>query len=356
MDPIEQEMQEKLAKFQQTPPQPPTGNNEGGGAPNQQDPPPQPPATEPIQVDLSVFGENFKDKKIDDVAGEFKSMTARIQEYENKIKEIETRSPQYADVEVAEYDAWIKNGGTKDYSVFKQIQSFTEETAKTMDAIDKIVLKTVIEEPSYKGYEQKLKQKLIDQYGIEANEINGLDEETVRFNKVKLERDAKDAEKFVLEQKSKLKVEGQAPINQNELIEKRKPIWKQVADNASTLLSKIPIPMTVSENGQSKIEKLTDFEVPQELVDEYRNQIVEVYSKYGDATPEMQQTAILQAQRELVYSNLPKIVNHVADVVRKQVIDEYDKKYGGGNHPKPPGSASTQTTAAQDLKQWMENL
>src|ERR1035437_9060819 len=64
-----------------------------------------------------IFGEEYKEKKWDDVKGEFVSVRQKAADLEKENTELKGRKPTFANTEVEEYNAWIANGGVADYNM-----------------------------------------------------------------------------------------------------------------------------------------------------------------------------------------------------------------------------------------------
>lgn len=312
------------------PPQPPASTPPGGE-------PPTPPANQQL-LPHEIFGDDFKDKKWDDV----KSVISKASELEKEVETLKTKQPTYANETIAQYDNWVKNGGVDDYGVFNMVKNMKDD----IDDVDALVAKEILENPEYAKYQNQVRDRIIEKYGIQATEDNGLTEEQVQFNKASLSKDAKAAKSFIKEQVGKMQV-PQSPTQQNneELMAKRKNDWALAAQQTFSKLTKVGIP-TVRKDGDKEVfETLMDYQIPESIKKEAQEQFVEVFSRVGDATPENIKQLESEFKANFILTNLPYIVSAAVAKKETELTEYYDKKYAGailkdpGNTP--PGSSST---------------
>jgi hypothetical protein len=298
------------------------------------------PATDPAKTTLphEIFGDDFKEKDWDFVKTEFQTRTQKVQELETRLKEVESKTPEYADEEVAAYDAWLRNGGKKDYDAFK---FFKEYDSEKVDDIEKVVMKQVMDNPELRPFKDKLKDQLIEKYGLAATEDNDLTPEQVALNKALFKDVAKQADDFLKQQSEKLKVVDTPKAKFEELIKERQPKWQSLAEAALAEVSKIQIPI-VEKEGERYVDKVfSEFELPSKVLEDYKSkllpQLTEMYSKATDPTPDMINHLKGQVFTRAIVDNLPWIISQVKSKVEAEITESFDKKYNGSIIPKAPG-------------------
>jgi hypothetical protein len=304
------------------------------------DPSGTPPAdpTNKTVAPHEIFGDEYKEKDWEAVKSDFKTRAEKLQEMEARLKEMENKTPEYADEEVAAYDAWLRNGGKKDYDAFKFFKDYNSES---VDDIEKVVMKQVMENPDLRPFKDKLKNQLIEKYGLAATEDNDLTPEQVALNKALFKDVAKQADEFLKQQSEKLKVVDAPKAKLEELVKERQPKWQSVAEAALTEVSKIQIPI-VEKEGERYVDKVFgEFELPSKVIEDYKKQLVpqiaDMYSKASDPTPEMVNHLKGQVFTKAIVDNLPWIISQVKSKVETDVTEALDKKYNGGVIPKAPG-------------------
>jgi len=325
--------------------------------------PATPPATPPTTLEApkaeakttlphEIFGDDYKEKDWEAVKTEFQTRSQKVQELETRLKEMEDKTPEYADEEVAAYDAWLRNGGKKDYEAFSFVKSYDSEK---VDDIEKVVMKQVMENPDLRPYKDKLKEQLIEKYGLAATENNDLTPEQVALNKALFRDVAKQADDFLKQQSDKLKVVDAPKAKFEEIVKERQPKWQSVAEAALTEMSKIQIPI-IEKEGQNYVDKVFgEFELPSKVIEDYKAkllpQLSDMYAKASDPTPEMVQHLKGQVFSRTIIDNLPWIISQVKSKVESDVTEFYDKKYNGGITPKAPGGtpAGTRDFNARDV-------
>jgi len=323
------------------PPTPPAnegdgGQPNGGGEPAAPPTPPTPPA-EPVSVNpWDVLGEEFKEKKWEDVATDYRTKAERLSALEKDLEAAKQASPQYANDTVAAYDAWIKNGGVDDFRVFGVIKNFKED----MDNIEALIAKQIIENPHFVGFEDMLKEQLVQQYKIEATEENGLSDKQVEFNKALLTSDASKAKQFLAEQKGKLQV-TQAPSTapNPELIAKRKTDWSMATSKVLAAAKSLSIPVAKVEGDSTKFEDFMNFQVPDAVISKYEKEFSDAYASFTDVSEESVNQLRGQAYQRMIAENLPFIVKAAIDKKEAELIEAYDKKYAGYVLKDPGGNS-----------------
>lgn len=344
------------AEVVQTNPSEDTSNNtNNGGAPPPAaegvPPTPEPASTPPLPAvgapatitpDL-VLGEEWREKKWEDVKSDYQTKKERLDILEKENAEIKGRSPQFADPEIAEYNAWVSNGGIKDYAAFKLIKNV--ETS-TLDSVDAIIAQRIIQNPEYKGLEGMLKREIVEKYKLVSTEDDPLSEEQITFNKAKLDIEAKGAKEFLSGEKVKMHVQVPDPEAQAKVTAKRVESWNPIVDKTLSDIKSIPIPFlkigeegkTVKDDkGQDVIDSFGDYPIPDHLKGRYKEMAMQVLSS-ADVNEQMAKELPGFLQMKMIVDNLPYIISHVTQVTEKRLIDEYDKKYGGAGQLPPPGA------------------
>lgn len=314
--------------------------------------PPAPPAEPITTLPLELFGEEFKEKTIDDVVAEFKTARQKAMELESQIQEVSKKTLEYGSPTVQAFDAWVKNGGVDDFKVFSMVKSFTPE----MDNVDALVAKQVLENPQFLGHEKVIKQQIISNYQIEADEVNGLTPEQVEFNKAKLTADAEKAKNYLKEQQAKLQVQQSAPVNTEEILAKRKSDWSVAAANTVSTLKAIPIPGAVKNGEKYDYPEVASYALPETIVNKYKDEFVDLFAKSIDATPETVKQFQGQLYQRMIVENLPYIVQTALDKQKAQLEEEFDKKYNGGVVKQPGGGSIPGAHAKTSGDAHLQNL
>ena len=309
------------------PPTPPSQAGEGAGGEPTVPPTPQIPPTEPVTVNpWDVFGDEYKEKKWDDVKSDYLTKAERLSVLEKELEAAKQASPKYANETVAAYDAWVKNGGVDDFRVFGVVKNFKDD----MDNIDALVAKQIIENPHFVGFEDMLKEKLIEEYKIEATEENGLSEKQVEFNKAQLSSEALKAKQFLSEQKGKLQV-TQAPNNAltEENLAKRKTDWGMATSKVLSTAKSLSIPVAKVDGDATKFEDFMNFQVPETIINKYQQEFTDAYASFTDVSEEAVNQLKGQAYQRMIAENLPFIIKAAIDKKEAEMTEAYDKKYAG---------------------------
>lgn len=305
------------------------------------------PQGDPIQqpkyiAPHEIFGDEYKDKDWDVAKEELSTKLNRVKEIETRLQELESATPAYANDEVAAYDAWIKNGGTADYELFQTVKNFKSEEA---DDIDKVVAQQLLMHPELKPFKDKIKEKLINDYGLVSTDDNELSDEQIAFNKVNFKSKVQQAEDFLKQQSDKLKIVEAPKAKLQEVIAQREQGWMPEVEKALTFAHKIQIPTIVKEGDKYVNAVAGEYELPEKVMQQYKAELIpqltKAYSEFTDPTPEAINQVKAQVLNRVIIDNLPWMISQVQATTEKKVIDEYDKKYNGGVIPKAPGSAST---------------
>ncbi|HMG15017.1 MAG TPA: hypothetical protein VK590_06205 [Saprospiraceae bacterium] len=317
----------------------------------------------PITAD-SIFGEEFKDKSFDDVKVEFQTRGEKLSKAESELAEARSKKPAYFDTEVAEWDAWLANGGVKDHGLFSKIKSLD---SNTLDDIDAIITKQVIENPAFKGMEDRLKKEIVDKYQLEITEENKLTEEDIRFNRAKITSDAHKAKEFLGGLKSKLQVQQVDPESATKMAQKNKEAWAPIIDKVAAELKTIPIKIPKrdeegkikkDEKGNDILETYAEFQVPEHLQAEYKSLFQSKAETFGgtDEKSEGQLRSVMI--NKFCIEKLPYIVSHALQHQQTELQKEYDKKYGGKGVKEPGGNPnqSGATSSKEKMNEFTKTI
>jgi hypothetical protein len=324
------------------PPNPPADPPEGDPPPP---PPPNPPAGDPLPpkgelLPHEIFGDEFKDKKWEDV----KTVISRVPDLEKEVETLKGKQPEYANQTIAQYDNWVKNGGVDDFGVFNMVKNIKED----IDDVDALVAKEILENPEYAKFQSQVKQRIIEKYNIEATEENGLTEEQVLFNKASLSKDAKSAKTFITQQLEKMQVpQSPAKPNNEEVIAKRKVDWTAATEQSLSKITKVGIPYVKKDGDKETIETLMEYQIPENIRKQAQEQFVEIFSRVGDATPENIKQLENEFKADFILKNLPYIVSAAVSKKEAELTEAYDKKYAGMVVKDPGGSPPGTTTVSK---------
>lgn len=306
-----------------------------------------------------VFGEEYKDRKWEDVKTVFDEKTQKLSEYEAELAELKTKKPNYSKPEVAEWDAWLGNGGIEDYGIFTKIKTLD---ADSLDHIDALVTKRLIENPEFRGMESQIKKEYIDKYNLESTEEKPLTDEQIKFNQAKIAVEGKEAKQFLSGLKSKLQVQQPDPEAKTKSIEKKKSDWMPIIDQVFGELKTVKIPVlkkdgtgkTVKDDkGNDMIESLADFQVPEHLQAKLKNEYQSEVEKFPNVDAKSAELLKASALNRIVVDNLPYIVSSALQQKETELHDFYQKKYGG-QVLKQPGASGGQPPSESN-KDTMEN-
>ncbi len=245
-------------------PTPPEGGSgaptppEGTGAPT----PPAPVVAEPIDL-KSILGEEYGDVE-------------RAKTLPSKLKELEERAnrtvlPSYADEDTAMYDQFVRSTKIKDFGLFNKIKSFDSGTT---DALDTLVMKKIIDNPKLMGFEDKIKSDLTAQYKVDDRLE---DEETLKYNRIKLEEDAgaaKTAISSLKESISKFDPKSQEE-SRNLATTQLKEAWKPVLQGIDQSFTQLNANVSIGEG-----DKAQSFDVNIDIPAEIKPQIMAEVSSF----------------------------------------------------------------------------
>lgn len=290
-----------------------------------------------------IFGEEYKEKKWEDVKTDFHSSRQKLADYETKMKELSEKQPEFADPVVAEYNAWIKNGGDKDFAVFSAIRSLD---GNTLDEIDAIVTQRVIENPKFKGLEAQLKQELITQYQLESTTENPLTEDQIKFNRAKIGSEADKAKEFLSGLKSKMQVQQPDPEAATKAIQKQKEAWTPIIEKVFKDFKSVPIALpkkdeqgkiVKDDKGNVSFDEFEQYQVPDHLQARYKELYTENVHAFGSVNEKSEQSLKAALYNKFIVDNMPYMIDHALQKQKVELDAFYEKKYGGGFVPKGPG-------------------
>lgn len=323
------------------------------------------PATEPAAqgagdapkqvLPHEIFGEDFKDKDWAHVKSVLDERNEKLTTLEKEKAELAARQPDYADPEVAEYNAWIKNGGIKNHNIFTRVKNAGAE----MSDIDAVITQRVLENPAFIGSEDLLKEEILSELPIVSTAENPLTEAQIKFNQAKITDKAIKAREYLKTQQDKLQVPvAPAAVDNSAVIAKRKENWSAATDQMFSKIKSVPLHTVVKKDGgKEEFVKVLDYQVPENLVPQYKERLVTLFSNYGDVDENTLKQLHGEFQKGFISENYPYMLAQALEQQRTQLEEEYDKKYGGGLTPKPPGGVGNTVTTdvVQGAKEHFKN-
>jgi len=292
------------------PPAPPAGN--------------EPPAPVPVYKPNEIFGDDYQDwEKVKT------EIPAKLQRFSDMEKQLESlKSIEYADTDVEGYNQWIKSTGVKSYSAYDRFKN-----SDSLDGVDALVAKQLIENPELIGSEDRLRAKLLADYKLDPELFSA---EEVKFNTIQAKKDFESAKSFLTGIKDKMKVIPSDPEAKKEASKKKHEAWLGQIGKSLEAFDKMSIPVAGAEN---KIETLSDYAVKPEIKQRIVESLAHTFSGV-EMNEENAKYIEPQFVRQFVYENLPYIIKHATDIKEAQLRKEYDERYGGGLTPKSPGGGS----------------
>lgn len=281
-----------------------------------------------------MFGEGYDQEKVKAELNEFK-------ELKTKYEQLATSSiADFADESVAEFNAYVKNTGNKDYTAFLQLKNASED----LDPIEAMVLRATIQNPEYKGKEEFLRSKLMKDNGLDPNVF---DSEEIEFNKIALKDKSKEVFDWLRDNKNKMgltKVDPETAKQAKVLAETK---WLEVANEKIGAKSKLTIP--TYQDG--KIVPFTEFEIKPELASQYKTAFAKMMSESNYEVNSKNVEAMEQEfNNRFIVNNLPQIMADALQKHENTLKQKWEDQYGGPmNKPKEPGSASNRAKDAIDL-------
>jgi len=325
-----------------TPPVPPADPPPGD--------PPAPPATPPVaDPDPSppdallneMFGGRFKsvdEVKNANIPGILDEVATLRQEKADLTSQLELKpKTNFANDEVALFNEFVKETGTRDYGVFNKINS--AEVA-TMDSMEALVTKYVLDHPEQSGKEPQIRKYFEKKYNVDPEQVEEAD---LEINKLGMDADGATAKKALQEVKDKLKVPepSQEPSKPKELTPEEKATlqtgWNNVGKGVSSKLAKLSVPI---KNGK---DPLLDYEVSEseqkEITDFVQNYAVENQMELNETNIRQVSTMVYNT---LMINKLPEIVHSVFEKARslteEQVHAIYANPSPAKNNDTPPAT------------------
>ncbi len=231
-----------------TPPTPPEGGT----------PPPTPPAPqEPGLVLKDILGEEWADVE------KAKTLPAKLKELQEQASR--TVLPSYADEDTAMYDQFVRSTKIKDFGLFNKIKSFDSATT---DALDTLVMKRIIDNPKLMGFEDKIKNDLTKQYSVDERLE---DEDTLKYNRIKLEEDATAAKTAISSLKESIsKFDPKSQEETKTLAATQlKEAWKPVLQGIDQSFKQLNAKISIGEG-----DKAQNFDVNVDIPAEIKPQIM----------------------------------------------------------------------------------
>lgn len=320
---------------------------------------PTPPVADPAppqQGDVlnEIFGDRFQtveEAKNANIAGVLDEVAILRQEKAELTSKLESKpKTNFANDEVALFNEFVKETGTRDYRVFEKINS--AEVA-TMDSMEALVTKYVLDHPEQSGKEPQIRKYFEKKYNVDPDQV---DEAELEVNTLGLDADGTSAKKALQEVKDKLKVpeESQEPGSPKELTPEEKATlqtgWNKVGQQVSTALAKLKVPI---KNGK---EPLLDYEVSEseqkEITDFVQNYAVENHMELDETNI---RTISTMVYNNLMINKLPEIVHSVFEKARSLTEEQVHSLYenpspvrNNDDPPAPPEPVKTDFEKQQD--------
>lgn len=306
--------------------------------------PPVPPVADPDPSKPDVllnemFGGRFKsvdEVKNANIPGILDEVETLRQEKADLTSQLELKpKTNFANDEVALFNEFVKETGTRDYGVFNKINS--AEVA-TMDSMEALITKYVLDHPEQSGKEPQIRKYFEKKYNVDPEQV---DEADLEINKLGMDADGTSAKKALQEIKDKLKVPepSQEPSKPKELTPEEKATlqtgWNKVGSGVSTKLAKLSVPI---KNGK---EPLLDYEISEaeqkEITDFVGNYAVENQMELNETNIRQVSTMVYNT---LMMNKLPEIVHSVFEKARslteEQVHAIYANPSPDRNNDNPP--------------------
>ena len=343
---------ELLKQAGQPEPDPPQGDPPPADPPPADPPPVDPPQGDPPvepnadpaasqQSDVlkEIFGDRFqtvddaKNANIPGLIEEVESLRQAKTELESKL-DLKPKT-NFANDEVALFNEFVKETGTRDFGVFRKINS--AEVA-TMDSMEALVTKYVLDHPEQSGKEPQIRKYFEKKYNVDPETVDDAD---LEVNRLGLDADGASAKKALQEVKDKLKIPEPStePSASKELTPEEKTTlqtgWNKVGQQVSTALAKLKVPI---KNGK---EPLLDYEISEaeqkEITEFVQNYAVENQMELDETNV---RTVSTMVYNQLMINKLPEIVHSVFEKARslteEQVHGIYSNPSAARNNDTPP--------------------
>lgn len=222
------------------------------------------PATPPPVVDLKeILGEEWADVE------KAKTLPAKLKELEERANK--PGVPTYADEDTAMYDQFVRSTKIKDFNLFNKIKGFDQSQT---DALETLVMKKVIDNPKLMGFESKIREDLTKQYGVDERLE---DEDTLRYNRIKLEEDATLAKQSISSLKesiSKFDPKSQEETK-NQAVAQLREAWKPVIEGIDQSFKQVNAKISIGEG-----DKAQNFDIAVDIPAEIKPQIMAEVSNF----------------------------------------------------------------------------
>lgn len=281
-----------------------------------------------------TFGEGYDQDRVKAELNEFKELKAKYEQLAaNPLAD-------FADESVAEFNAYVKNTGNKDYSAFLQLKNASED----LDPIEAMILKATIQNPEYRGKEEFLRNKLMKENGLDPTIFES---DEIEFNKIALKDKSKEVFDWLRDNKNKLgtaKVDPEAAKQAKVLAETK---WLDIANEKIGAKSKLTIP--TYQDG--KIVPFTEFEIKPELAAQYKTAFAKMMSESNyEVNPKNVEVMEQEFNNRFIVNNLPQIMADALQKHENTLKQKWEDQYGGPmGKLKEPGSASNRAKDAIDL-------
>jgi len=318
-------------------------------------PPVADPASPPHDEFLKeIFGDRFKtvdEAKNANIVGTLDEVSTLRQEKADLEAKLELKpKTNFANDEVALFNEFVKETGTKDYGVFNKINN--AEVA-TMDPMEALITKYVLDHPEQSNQEPLIRKYFEKKYNVDPDQV---DESELAVNKIGMEADGTSAKKALQELKEKLKVPETPddPSPAPELTPEQKATlvsgWNDVGNEVGTVLEKLKVPI---KNGQ---EPLLDYEISEadkkEITTFVQSYALENHLELNDANKTM---IAYMVKNQLIMNKLPEIVHSVFEKARSMTAEEVHSLYSNPspdrNKDQPPVPPPTPQSDEEKIQQ-----
>jgi hypothetical protein len=348
--------------------EPPAGEPPAGEPPSTETPPGTPPAGEPPAQPApettdqgsallkEIFGEQFStvdEAKEANIPGLLEEVKTLRQEKTDLTSKLESKpKSDYADDDVALYNVFVKETGTKDFGVFDKLH---KSDVANMDSVDALIIRHKMENPGVVFQDGQLKRFFEKKYGFDPNLEPG-DEENEHATML-IQSDAQKAKRSLIEIKDKLIVPEPAyeeppvkPLTEEEKATLTKG-WKGVGVKVSESLAKLQVPI------KNRKDPLLNYEITQGEQQEITN-FVTNYAVGTGMELNQDNVKIVGAMvyNQLMVNKLPEIVHSVFEKARSmteaQVHALYENPSPAKNTDTPP--AAPESELSEEDKQQEE--
>lgn len=301
------------------------------GAPAPQDPAPNNASEgDPISPELqsrvqrevlsSIFGEDVND--LDQAKSRFTEVRSTVENLQKQNgdykKMFEERINPFASDRIREFNHWTKKTGIENYDVFSMVKSVDSETAEK-DPLRVMVAAEVLENPSYAGKQNIVRQMVLEKLGFESDEaFDSMND----VQKLRVEGEAQKALKTIIERKSifseldQPKTMEDIQNERKQALEESKNKWLPVVKSALPNLKSYKI---------GSGEKAYAFDFEDQQLQKYENVVLDYLAGSGkEVNEDNLREALNVAQQGLILENFNKIVKGHGNYLRTLTQEEYD--------------------------------